>query len=55
MIQSYTILPMLDYGDAIYRSAGKGALEWLEVLYRRASTPALLAVWGIRLGFCTAL
>ena len=27
-----TILPMLDYGDVIYRSAGKGAIEWLDVL-----------------------
>ena len=27
------ILPMLDYGDIIYRSAGKGALERLHVLY----------------------
>ena len=28
-----TILPMLDYGDIIYRLAGKGALERLDVLY----------------------
>ena len=28
-----TILPMLDYGDVIYRSAGEGALERLDVLY----------------------
>ena len=28
-----TILPMIDYGDVIYRSAVKGALEWLDVLY----------------------
>ena len=27
-----TILPMLDYGDIIYRSAGTGALEELDVL-----------------------
>ena len=27
-----SILPMLDYRDVIYRSAGKGALEWLDVL-----------------------
>ena len=26
-----TILPILDYGDIIYRSADKGALEWLDV------------------------
>ena len=26
-------LPMLDYGDVIYRSTGKGALERLDVLY----------------------
>ena len=31
-----TILPMLDYGDIIYRSAGKGALEQLNVLYHLA-------------------
>ena len=31
-----TILPMLDYGDVIYRSAGKGALERLDVLYHSA-------------------
>ena len=31
-----TILPMLDFGDIIYRSAGKGALERLDVLYRSA-------------------
>ena len=31
-----TILPMLDYGDVIYRSADKGALEWLDVLYHSA-------------------
>ena len=28
-----TILTMLDYGDIIYRSAGKGGLERLDVLY----------------------
>jgi hypothetical protein len=31
-----TILTMLDYGDIIYRSAGKGALERLDVLYHSA-------------------
>ena len=31
-----TILPMLDYGDIIYRSASKGALERLDVLYHSA-------------------
>jgi hypothetical protein len=31
-----TILPMLDYGDVIYRSTGKGALERLDVLYHTA-------------------
>lgn len=31
-----TILPMLNYGDVIYRSAGKGALERLDVLYHSA-------------------
>ena len=30
------ILPMLDYGDIIYRSTGKGALERLDVLYHSA-------------------
>ena len=32
-----TILPMVDYGDVIYRSAGKGALERLDVLYHSPS------------------
>ena len=27
---------MVDYGDVIYRSAGKGCLEWLDVLYNSA-------------------
>ena len=31
-----TILPMLYYGIIIYRSAGKGALERLDVLYHSA-------------------
>ena len=31
-----TILPMLNYGYLIYRSAGKGALERLDVLYHSA-------------------
>jgi hypothetical protein len=31
-----TILPMLDYGDVIYKLAGKGALERLDVLYHLA-------------------
>ena len=31
-----TILPMLDYGDIIYRSACKGALEKLDVIYHSA-------------------
>ena len=31
-----TILPTLDYGDVIYRSAGNGALERLDVLYYSA-------------------
>ena len=30
------ILTMLDYGDVIYRSPGKGALERLDVLYHSA-------------------
>ena len=31
-----TMLPMLDYRDIVYRLAGKGALEWLDVLYHSA-------------------
>ena len=31
-----TILTMLDYGDVIYRSAGKGAIEQLDALYHLA-------------------
>lgn len=31
-----TILPMFDYGDVIYRSACKGALQKLDVLYHSA-------------------
>jgi hypothetical protein len=31
-----TILPMLDYGDVIYRSASNGALKQLDVLYHSA-------------------
>ena len=31
-----TILPMLDYGDVIYRSASKGLLQKLDVLYHSA-------------------
>jgi hypothetical protein len=31
-----TTLPMLDYGETIYRSAGKGALERLDVFYHSA-------------------
>ena len=31
-----TILPMLDYGDIIYRLVGKGALEQLDVIYHSA-------------------
>ena len=30
------VLPMLDYQDVIYRSAGKGALKQLDVLYHSA-------------------
>ena len=40
-----TILPMLDYGDAIYRSAGKGAFEQLDVLYHSPSDlPPMLLI-----------
>ena len=31
-----TVLPLFDYGDVIYRSASKGALERLNVLYHSA-------------------
>ena len=31
-----TVLPLFDYGDVIYRSACKGALERLDVLYHSA-------------------
>jgi hypothetical protein len=31
-----TILHMLDYGDVIYRSSGKGALKRIDVLYHSA-------------------
>ena len=44
-----TILPMLDYGDIIYRSAGKGALEWLDVLQPSSLQPMVL------IGHITAL
>ena len=36
ILMQMTILPMLDYGVVIYRSAGNGALEWLDVLYHSA-------------------
>ena len=39
-----TILPMPDYGDYIYRLAGKGALERLDVLYCCLYLLALCAV-----------
>ena len=42
------ILPMLDYGDVIYRSAGKGALEQLDGLYHSAirfATNVWNAIW----------
>ncbi|KAJ4929900.1 hypothetical protein JOQ06_018920, partial [Pogonophryne albipinna] len=31
-----TVLPLFDYGDTIYRSACKGALDHLDVLYHSA-------------------
>ena len=48
-----TILPMLDYGEVIYRSAGKGALERLDVLYHSAITFATKAPH--RIHHCTIL
>jgi hypothetical protein len=46
-----TILPMLDYGDIIYRSAGKGALERQDVLYHSAirftTKASLPPIWDI--------
>ena len=48
-----TILPMLDYGDIIYRSAGKGALERRDVLYHSAIRFATNALFFI--GHITAL
>ena len=46
-----TILPMLDYEDVIYRSAGKGALEQLDVLYHSAIRFATNAPY--RIHHCT--
>jgi hypothetical protein len=48
-----TILPMLDYGDTFYRSVGKGALNWLDVLYHSAITLATNAPY--RTHHCTLL
>jgi hypothetical protein len=48
-----TILPMLDYGDIIYRSAGKGGLERLDVLYHLAIIFATNAPYTV--GHITAL
>ncbi|KAJ4918107.1 hypothetical protein JOQ06_003971, partial [Pogonophryne albipinna] len=31
-----TVLPLFDYGDTIYRSACKGALDHLDVLHHSA-------------------
>ena len=46
-----TILAMLDYGDVIYRSAGKSALERLDVLYHSAIRFATIAPY--RAHHCT--
>ena len=45
MIQM-TILPMLGYGDIIYRLEGKGALEQLDVLYHSAIRCASMLLIG---------
>ena len=34
-----TILPILDYGDIIYRSAGRGTLEGLDFPHQSANAP----------------
>ena len=46
-------MTMLDYGDIIYRSAGKGALERLDVLYHSAIRFATNAPY--RTHHCTCL
>ena len=48
-----TILPMLDFGDVIYWSASKGALERLDVLYHSAIRFATNAPY--RTHHCTLL
>ena len=48
-----TILPVLDYGDVIYRSAGKCAFERLGVLYHSAIRFATNAPYRTR--HCTLL
>ena len=41
-----TMLPMIDYGDVIYRLAGKGVLEQLDVL-RPSDLPPMLLIGHI--------
>jgi hypothetical protein len=47
-----TILPMLDYGDIIYRSASKGALEFFTI--RPLDSPPMLLIGHIT-ALCTPL
>ena len=43
-----TILPMLDYGDVIYRSAGKGGHELLDVFtFQPSDLPPMLLIGHI--------
>jgi hypothetical protein len=46
-LNQMTILPMLDYGDIIYRSAGKAALKQLDVLYQSAKRFVTLLIGHI--------
>ena len=39
-------MTILDYGNVIYRSAGKGAIEWLDVLYHSTIRFATNAPYG---------
>ncbi|KAJ4932796.1 hypothetical protein JOQ06_029639 [Pogonophryne albipinna] len=36
IMDQMTVLPLFDYGDTIYRSACKGVLDHLDVLYHSA-------------------
>jgi hypothetical protein len=46
--------PLLFWHDTCIHSMHVNNRAW-PIAYHNASTPALLAVWGFRLGFCTAL